>query len=120
MRKAVASLGADVEVEYLGGLSTADVLTRVRTLSAGTLVFTPGYFVDGAGEVSGPRPSTERIAAASAVPVYGALDSQMGVGIVGGYITRFEDEGKATGEVVVRLLNGTAPSEIASSIVDRV
>jgi hypothetical protein len=40
-------------------------LKRPVNLSPGTIVFTPGYFVDGAGEVSTPRASAERIAQAS-------------------------------------------------------
>jgi len=119
-RNAMAHLDPRVEVEYMGGVPTADVLEKVGALSAGTLVFTPGYFIDGAGEVSTPRKTIERIAAASAVPVYGAYEPQVGTGIVGAYITSFEDQGKAAGAIVVRLLNGIVPSDIASSAADRV
>ena len=72
------SSGSGLSVEYLAGLPTAEVLRRVGALSKDTIVFTPGYFVDGAGEVSTPRQSVERIAGASAVPVYGAFDTLLG------------------------------------------
>ncbi len=97
------------QVEYLAGLPTAEVLRRVGALSKDTIVFTPGYFVDGAGEVSTPRQSVERIAGASAVPVYGAFDTLLGAGIVGGYMTPYEAQAREAGSIVVRLLNGTAP-----------
>ena len=119
LRAAAASLGDAVEVELLAGLPTTDVVRRVRALPPGTIVFTPGYFTDGAGEVTTPRQSIERIAASSSVPVYGAFPTQLGAGIVGGYMTRYEDEAKVAGAMVVRLLNGEALAAIESSTVPR-
>ena len=120
MRAAVEKIGNGVEIEYMSGLPAADVLRKVAALPSGTVVFTPGYFVDGAGAVSTPRQSVERIAAASAAPVYGAFDTLIGAGIVGGYMTRFEDQGKNAGAIVVRLLEGAVPAQIASAFVARV
>src|SRR5262249_49862007 len=104
VRDAVERLDGNLEVEYLAGLPTAHVLKRVAALPGGTIVFTGGYRVDGAGKVF---PSTVQsiglIAQASAVPVYGAYDSQVGTGIVGGYMHRFEDEGKEAAAMIVKL-----------------
>ena len=120
LRAAVGRLGNGLEVEYLAGLPTADVLRRVGALSRGTVVFTPGYFVDGDAQVSTPRQTVERISQASTVPVYGAFDTLLGAGIVGGYMTRYEDQAREAGALVVRLLNGVTPAEIESSPVARV
>ena len=120
LRAAVDRLEGAFEIEYLSGLTSAEVLRRVSALSKDTVVFTPGYFIDGAGEVSTPRQSVERIARASPVPVYGSFDTLLGTGIMGGYMTRYEDQAKDAGAIVVRLLNGTAPAEIATSSVARV
>jgi signal transduction histidine kinase len=109
-----------VKIEFLSGLDTADVLQRVSALKRGDIVFTPGYFADGAGAVSTPYQSIKRIAEASAVPVYGAFDSQLGTGIVGGYFNRYEDQTKAAGAIVVTLLNGTPPTTIPTSSAPRV
>jgi hypothetical protein len=57
VRSAVDRLGSTVEVEHLSGLATADVLRRVAALPPGAIVYTPGYFVDGAGAVGTPRQS---------------------------------------------------------------
>ena len=113
LRAAVQGVGTGLDVEYLSGLSTAEVLRRVRALSPGAVVFSPGYFVDGLGELSSPRSAIERIARASPVPVYGTFDTQLGTGIVGGYMTRYADEAKEAGAIVVKLLNGTPATEIA-------
>ena len=120
IRSAVERLGTRANVEYLSGLPTTEVLAKVSTLPQGTLVFTPGYFNDGAGNVTTPRQSIQRIAEASSVPVYGAFDTQVGTGIVGGYMNRYEDQAKEAAGIVVRLLNGTAAAEIASSSTKRV
>jgi len=111
-RTAVQRVGDGFAAEYLSGLPTAEVLRRVRALSPGTVVFSPGYFVDGLGEVSTPRSAIERIASASPVPVYGTFDTFLGAGIVGGYMTRYVDEAKEGGAIVVKLLNGTPATEI--------
>jgi signal transduction histidine kinase len=121
IRAAVAQLeNRGLEIEYLLGLKTADVLRRVGELRPGDLVFTPGYFADGAGAVSIPYDSIKRIAEASAVPVYGAFESQLGTGIVGGYFNRIDDQAKSAGAIVVAMLNGAAPTAIPTSPVPRV
>jgi signal transduction histidine kinase len=121
LRGAAAQLQDDgVKIEFLFGLETADVLRRVSDLKRGDLVFTPGYFADAAGAVSTPYQSIKRIAEASAVPVYGAFDSQLGTGIVGGYFNRYEDQTKAAGAIIVRLIDGALPTAIATSSAPRV
>jgi signal transduction histidine kinase len=116
----VERLGTSATVEYLAGLPTSEVLTRVSALPQRTVMFTPGYFKDGVGDITTPRQSIQRIAEVSAVPVYGAFDTQLGTGIVGGYMNRYEDQAKGAAAIVARLLDGTTPSEIASSLAKRV
>lgn len=101
-------------------MPTADVLRRLGALSKDTIVFTPGYFIDGAGHVGTPRQSLELIGPASAAPVYGPLDTFLGAGILGGYIAPYEDQARHAGTIVARLLNGAAPTEIAPSSVPNV
>jgi C4-dicarboxylate-specific signal transduction histidine kinase len=109
----VARLERPLPVEYLSGLPTPYVLNRLKELDKETIVFTPGYFIDGAGEVATPRQTVELIAAASAAPVYGPLDTFLGTGIVGGYMAPYEEQAKQAASLVVLLLNGTAPTAIA-------
>ena len=120
LRVAVGRLEGRLKAEYLSGLPTADVLRRLGALSKDTFVYTPGYFVDGAGRVGTPRQSLELIAPASAAPVYGSLDTFLGTGIVGGYMAPYEEQARQAGLIVVRLLNGAAPTEIAPSSVANV
>jgi signal transduction histidine kinase len=115
LRKAVAQMEKHPEVEYLEGLPTAVILERLSALSRNTIVFTPGYFLDGAGQVGTPARSAELIGSVSAAPVYGPFDTFIGAGIVGGYMAPFDDQASQAGALVVRLLNGTSPTSIAQS-----
>jgi signal transduction histidine kinase len=117
IRSAVPALGSPLKVEYLANLPTVDILRRVAALPRGTLVFSPGYIADGAQQIGTPRQSIERIAAASAVPVYGVVSTHMGSGIVGGYMVSYEDQAREAAALVVNLLNGASPTEFEPSSV---
>lgn len=120
IRDAVGRLADRLEVEYLAGLPTAEVLRRLGALSRDTIVYTPGYFADGTGLVITPRQSVEQMAAASTAPLYGPHSTFLGTGAVGGYMSPFEDQAKQAGAIVVRLLNGTAPAAIPASSMPNV
>ncbi len=99
-------------IEYLSGLPTSEVRRRVSELRGDTLVFTPGYFMDGAGRSSTPRTAAKEIAAASAVPVYAPYNTFVGVGVVGGRVTTFGAMGEAAGTIVDELLDGRSPAAL--------
>lgn len=113
-RAAVASLSPLPPVEYLSALPTASVLARLAELGPGDIVFTPGYFQDGAGRSFTPRESVEAMAAASGAPVYTVYASQMGAGIVGGRMTSYVDMGRATRALAERLLAGEDPRSVGA------
>ena len=115
IRAAVARLGTGIDVEYLAGLTTAENQRRLAALTPGTLVYTAGYFADGAGQLGVPRRAAEILAAASAVPVYGPYDTFIGTGVVGGYVTPFDQQAKDAAGVVGGLLGGSAPSQFATA-----
>jgi len=120
LRAAVARSNPPIEAEYLVGLTTAEAQRRVAALEPGSVVFTPGYFVDGAGAVRTPRQAVEAIARASAVPVYGPLDTFLGTGIVGGYMAPYDEQTRHAAAAIVRLLEGAAPVDIAPTSIANV
>ena len=120
IRRAVAALDRRLDVKYLIGLPTAQILRQVAALPKGTFVYTPGYFTDGDGEVTSPRQVVERIAAASLAPVYGAFDTLVGSGIVGGYVSPYKDQAREAAVLVARLLDGTPPLELPNGVAHRV
>ena len=68
---------------------------------------------DGSGHNYSPADVAKRIAAASAAPVYGVLESYLGLGIVGGAFPSFESHGRLAGELAVRVLSGEKSESIA-------
>ncbi len=107
-----ASVGVRYELEFLSGLPTAALLRRVARLKPHSIVFTPGYFVDGIGRHSSPREVVSEIAAVSNAPVYGPYNTFIGTGIVGGVMPNFAEIGRQTAAVVVSLLHGTPPGAL--------
>jgi C4-dicarboxylate-specific signal transduction histidine kinase len=101
-----------ISVEFLAGLPTATLLHRLAELGPNTVVFTPGYYEDGTGRVFIPRDTAERMAAASAAPIYGPFNTFIGTGVVGGRMATYESMGRQAGAMVTALIAGTAPTAI--------
>ena len=112
LRAAVPGLGSRASFEFLAALPTGALLERVRTLGPDTIVFTPGYFEDGAARVLVPRDGVAALASASTVPVYVPFNTFLGTGVVGGRMPTFEIIGRQAAEIVAVLLEGTAPASL--------
>lgn len=69
-------------------------------------------FRDGNGVPHVPRDVLKRIAEASRVPVFGVFETYLGHGITAGSITTYSEQGRRTGQLVARVLNGEVPSAI--------
>jgi signal transduction histidine kinase len=113
LRASTSALADRVTVEFLIGLPIDALLQRVRELPADAIVFTPGLFLDGNERDAVPRELVRRVAAASAVPVYGPFSTHVGTGIVGGLTTSFDAIGRRGAEVALALLDGTPPASLA-------
>ena len=112
-RRAAESLNRPVAIEFLTGLPTPELLDRLRALTGEAIVYTHGYFVDGAGTVSTPAATVARMASVSGAPLYSRTFDVFGSGVVGGYVIPRETQATQAAAIVVRLLKGTSPTEIA-------
>ncbi len=112
MREAAAAIQSRVSVEHLEGLPTAALLERLRTLGPRTVVFTPGYFSDGAGRFFAPRDSVRLMAEAAAAPIYGPFNTFLGTGAVGGVMPSYSEMGRQAGTMVNGLLSGADPASL--------
>lgn len=112
LRRELAGLAGGVTIEYLAALPTASVLQRLGELGDDAVVFTPGYFQDGDGRLFNPRDAAALMATASAAPVYGPLDTFIGIGVVGGRMPNFEAMGAQAGQIVNDLLAGASPASL--------
>jgi C4-dicarboxylate-specific signal transduction histidine kinase/ABC-type uncharacterized transport system substrate-binding protein len=97
-------------VEYLSGLPTDRLTSRLAALTPDTVVLTPGYFIDGDGRKFTPRSSVSTMAASSAAPVYVFFASQIGSGAVGGRMSSYVDMGRAARGIIDSILAGTPAS----------
>lgn len=112
LRKAVRAFQDTVDIAFWAGWPMTAITQRLKSLPADTIIFSPAFFRDGAGQVFIPRNAIERMAAVATVPLYGIYDSMLGSGVIGGYMATFETLGWETGHIVVRLLNGETPATL--------
>ena len=112
LRSGLASLDVVPTVEFLAGLSTDAVVKRLSELGHDDVVFTPGYFKDGADQLFVPRESVVLMVAASAAPIYGPFSTFIGTGIVGGRMPTYADIGRQAARAVTSLLDGVPPANL--------
>jgi len=101
-----------LEVSYLDGQPLEQLLKNLHKIPADSIVLYLAFSDDGAGNTYSPADVAKRVAAASAAPVYGVLETYLGQGIVGGAFPSFETHGKLAGEVALRVLEGEQPESI--------
>jgi hypothetical protein len=80
---------------YLVGLPHDELLARASKLTRDTIMLLGPIFADGAGRQFIPIDAGEEIAAAAGAPAYVQVDSYLGRGAVGGYMSTFEKAGVA-------------------------
>ncbi len=112
LRQEVPRIAATVRVEYLAALPTPLLLRQLGALGPDTVVFTPGYFQDGAGQLFNPHDSAALMAAASTAPMYGPVDTFIGLGVVGGRMPSFEGMGRQAAQIINAILSGAAPASL--------
>jgi C4-dicarboxylate-specific signal transduction histidine kinase len=93
--EALTATGVQIEATYWSGLPTHELLARLASLPPDSIVFTPGYYRDGAGTAFTPVESVELMASVSAAPIYSIFSTHIGLGAVGGRMVTFEEIGRA-------------------------
>ncbi len=111
-RAIIAGLDLHVPVEYLAGLPSDALAERLQHLGGDAVVFTPGYFQDGADRVFRPRESAALIAEASNAPVYGPYSTFIGAGVVGGQMPSYQEMGRQAAKAIDGLLDGVLPAAL--------
>ncbi len=112
LRADAARLSAGIAVDYYAGLPNDELLLRLRRLPRNSIVYTPGYFRDGAGRQFEPREAARQVAAAAPAPVYGPYATFIGIGVVGGRVASYETMGRIGAETTLQLLDGADPATL--------
>jgi len=103
--RAVTSASDRLPTTVLQGLSLDALLDKLRQLPRRSIVFFGNYRHDPRGQAFEPLDIVGSIARASSAPMYAQVYNYVGEGVVGGFVTRFDDEGSRTGQLIVRVLH---------------
>ncbi|AKJ01239.1 phospho-acceptor domain-containing protein [Archangium gephyra] len=90
----------------LSGLSLAEMLERVGTLPADTVVLTFTFIIDSTGRPFVPREVASMLLAASNRPCFTVHETVLGMGFVGGVLVSYEAVGQQLGMLTARMLRG--------------
>jgi signal transduction histidine kinase len=105
-REALSPHAERLQVEYLVGLPAKQVAERLAGEAPDTVVFYATLFRDIDGRVYVPRAVLETLAAASAAPIFGVYESQMGRGLAAGAVESLSLRGERLAGLVVRAIDG--------------
>ncbi len=105
-REALSPHAGRLQVEYLVGLPAKQVAERLAGEAPETVVFYATLFRDIDGRVYVPRAVLETLAAASAAPIFGVYDSQMGHGLAAGAVESLALRGERLAGLVMRAIGG--------------
>lgn len=107
-----------LSITYLDGLPMPDLEKVVASLLPGAIVYVISYARDVDGNEWLPAEALERIARASAVPVYGWHELFVGRGAVGGKLFSTQANVTATADLALRVLDGTPAESIPVREID--
>jgi PAS domain S-box-containing protein len=93
-------------VSYLTNLTMQEIYEKVATLGPESMVLYVSFARDAAGQQFISTEVMSKINAVSKAPVYVVLETNVGLGAVGGYVTSFAELGKQAGEMGLQLLAG--------------
>ena len=102
-----------IKINYLTDLSTEELIAKTGSLPQRSIILyawqqsrdPQGQFVETWNIVSS-------VSRAASAPIYGMGSANVGRGIVGGYVSGAEGNGKRMGEMVQRILNGERAQDI--------
>ncbi len=103
----------DLPITSLVGQSLDDQVRAVSRLGSDQVVVFTSYRADSLGRSMMAASVFRQIATASGAPVYGAAETWMGLGLVGGDLVRYDKLAKRAAELASRILRGEPASSIA-------
>jgi signal transduction histidine kinase len=111
IRKDLAPLAGRVRLVWLTDLTLEGLRERVAALPPGSAVYFAMFVVGADGTPHESGRALAAVSAASTAPVFGAFESELGNGIVGGPFIAIREAGVAAARLAHRLLAGTTPGD---------
>jgi PAS domain S-box-containing protein len=112
VRRALRPFEARVQITYLTQHTVSEILSAVSSLPKDSIVLYLSMFEDAAGQTTISGDIAAQLARRSAAPVYSFYERFMGMGIVGGSLTDFDNNAQRLGKLLALILAGTNPDEI--------
>jgi signal transduction histidine kinase len=101
-------------IKFIAGLPYEETLKEASQLSKDTIVIMSFFFSDGSGT---PQVSPEvagNVAKVSPAPVYSPISTNLGTGIVGGFMDSWEQQGAAAADVAFEILSSKPHNPISN------
>jgi signal transduction histidine kinase len=118
-RQIVPNLAGAAAVEFLTGSPLAELIDRVATEPADTIVLYLTQFRDREGRPYLPREVLRAMSDVSAAPIYGLFETYVGSGVAAGSMEFYEDRGRLVGQLVRDTVAGKSPTTAISSVPSR-
>jgi PAS domain S-box-containing protein len=112
LRAAHPAFVGNLPIKYLTGVSVSAICDELGALGRDSIVIYTAISKDERGQALIPADVLAKIAANSSAPVYVTVDSMIGTGAVGGYVTSFAKLGDAGGQFGLRALAGERPGDL--------
>lgn len=112
VRAELLPLSRQVPVTFVAAATIPELLAAVRAVPRGSVILYIWYQQPGADYINDPQQPARLVTAASPVPVYGVVDSNVGTGIVGGMVRDTRGTGTRVGLIAQQILKGTVPDDI--------
>ena len=102
----------DLPIRWLEDLTVRELQQQLSELDKGSIVMLLVFNRDRQGRVIESDEATRLVSASSGAPVYGWAKLYMGEGIVGGYLSGGEDQGRMAAQMAAEVLRGRAAEDI--------
>jgi signal transduction histidine kinase len=96
------------EVEFLSGLPSAELITRIGAEPTGAIVIYLAQFRDRDGHPYTPQEDLSEISRRSRAPVYATVETYVGSGILGGTMESYERRGRMVADLVQAAIAGNS------------
>jgi PAS domain S-box-containing protein len=111
VRDQISNEPEHLPVIYLTAFALTEILEKVATLGPESVVLFVSFARDAKGNPFISAEVMSKITAVSKAPMYVVLETNVGSGAVGGYVTSFAEVGKQAGEMGLQLLAGKHPED---------
>ena len=107
VRRLLPSVAGTANLEFVSGLPLPELLARVASEPADSIIMYLTQFLDRDGRPYRPPDVAQEISLVSAAPVYGLYETYIGRGVAAGSMASYEERGRLVGQLVRETLAGT-------------